>query len=156
MHRRLIYCFLVIIFGVTSCGYNPYFDENVSIKDEAWSQSDTVELTVDIEDTEEKFDMFINVRNNKTYAYMNLFMFIDIIDPDGEMWRDTLAFQLADEKGNWRSDDVSETYVMTSFSAYTNYSFPKKGTYTFKLIHGMYDEPLKGISDIGVKLKLHE
>lgn len=150
---RCIIVAFIGIFAFSSCGEQAFFDENVSVEKEAWSQSDTLELKIDIEDVNQKYDLFVNIRNNKAYKYMNVFMFLDIIDPDGELWHDTLAFQLADESGAWRSEDVSETYVMSSFSTYKNYNFPKEGTYKFRMIHGMYDEPLKGIADVGIKLK---
>jgi len=145
---------VVLIIALQSCGKEVFYEKNIPIENEAWSQTDTVKVTLDIDDIDQEFDLFINIRNNKTYAYMNLFMFLDIEAPSGEVWHDTLKFDLADQKGMWRSEDVSESYVMSSFRAYSGYHFPEKGTYTFRLNHGLYDEPLKGISDIGIKLKI--
>ncbi len=149
--KTLVY--IAVAMTLFACDSSTYYDDMEAIGNDGWKQDKFIEQTVDIEDAEEQFDVYLNIRNTKDYQYWNLFVFLDIEDPDGEVWKDTVELTISDENGKWTSEDVSETYVMNSFRTYQDYTFPKPGKYTFKLSHGMYDDPLIGISDVGIRLE---
>ena len=83
---------------------------------------------------------------------MNLHMFLDIVDPDGQVWKDTLEFLIADETGKWTGES-SGTHIMNSFLTYEGFKFEKSGKYTFQMRHGMFDPTLPEITDVGVRLE---
>lgn len=150
MHRLLFAIVLSVI--LSSCGSDAHYDSMESVGDDGWQQSETISLNVNIDDASAPYDIYLNVRNTKDYEYMNMFIFLDVTNPSGQTFRDTVALSIADENGKWDSEDVSETYVMNSFLTYENHQFEEEGDYTFDLAHGMYDASLLGVSDVGIKL----
>ncbi len=141
-----------LLLLLASCGTDAHYDNMESVGDDGWQQSEVISMDVSIEDASVPYDIYLNVRNTKDYEYMNMFIFLDVTNPSGETFRDTVALSIADENGKWDSEDVSETYVMNSFLTYENHQFEEEGDYTFELAHGMYDASLLGVSDVGIKL----
>jgi gliding motility-associated lipoprotein GldH len=145
--------FLSILIG--SCTHNPVFDEVTELPSEGWMVRDTLEFNIAISDTAAEYDVFIHVRNEKTYSYSNLWLFIQTTAPNGQTLSDTLEILLADEQGNWLGKGIGN--INTLLSPYLNrVSFRYRGIYLFRIVQGMRDEQLKGILDIGLRVDQHE
>ena len=109
-------------------------------------------FTVEISDTLSAYDILFSIRNNHNYPYRNLFLFVTTKSPTGQFLKDTIEYQIADEKGNWYGKGLGDIHNL-SVPYKDNVLFTVPGEYSFKLQHGMRTENLEGIIDIGLIIK---
>jgi len=135
-----------------SCDANRIFEQNVSMPNEGWDVKNKAKLEVDINDTLQATNFYINVRHADGYPYSNLFFFVKTIFPTGEMSNDTLECVLADEKGKWLGSGVGDIYD-NQIPFKRNVLFPKTGKYIFEIEHGMRTDVVPLIMDIGLRIE---
>jgi gliding motility-associated lipoprotein GldH len=134
-----------------SCGQNQVFDEVVAVPREGWTTSDTLSFNVAISDTSAIYDVLLHIRNEKTYGYSNLWLFIETTAPNGNTIRDTLEVILADDQGEWLGRGIGN--VNTLLLPYiTQVKFKYRGIYTFSIVQGMRDTMLENILNIGLRI----
>lgn len=150
MRFLLIIPILVII--LVSCDENRVYEEIVSIKNETWNFKDSLHFDVNISDTVNPFNVLINIRNAGSYQYSNIFLFITTHAPNGISVKDTFEIALADKSGKWFGSGTGNLF---NYQAYykRNIKFPYRGIYMFDIQHAMWNEELKGISDVGLRLE---
>lgn len=150
--RNLVLLFVVCI-GLISCNKGVVFDDVVSMPKSGWSDDSLAVFRVDISESTKNYDMWIQVRNDNTYAYANLWLFIDVISAsDGVMVRDTLDCVLAHSNGEWLGGGWGSLYTVDC-PYRLNTKFATEGKYTFRISHGMRDESIIGIKSIGLRIK---
>jgi gliding motility-associated lipoprotein GldH len=130
---------------------NAILSDSVAIPEAGWNIENSVRFNVDIEDTAQPYDVFIMLRHNTDYEFMNLFLFMKTYYPDLEFSRDTLECFLADETGRWfgRGGSSVKDHMMLF---QRNVKFPQEGHYQFEFIHGMRTENLQNIMDLGMRI----
>ena len=121
-----------------------------SLKNTEWDKDSICQFEVNISDTINPHQIFIETRNNNIYPYRNIWLFVDIKTPSGSIRKDTIGFDLADDFGEWYGRGIS-VYKMEILYEKA-FIFRQSGTYGFSIKHGMRDGVLKGISEIGIKL----
>ena len=147
--------FFAITAFLSSCNQNQVFDEVVSLPADGWSATDTLWFNAAILDTSAVYDVFLHIRNEKTYNYSNLWLFMETIAPNGRTLRDTLEITLADDEGNWLGKGIGN--VNTLLTPYiTQVSFRYRGIYTFAIIQGMRDIKLEDILNVGLRIDYHK
>lgn len=145
--------FLIIILGLlTSCNLNNRYSFNETLPLEGWSKYYKPLFEVELRDTLTSYDLMFSIRNDHTYAYRNLFLFVTTTSPSGQILKDTLEYQLADEKGMWYGRGLGDIHNL-SVPYKTNVLFTKAGQYSFKIEHGMRTDILEGIIDVGLVIK---
>ncbi|CAL2102398.1 Gliding motility lipoprotein precursor GldH [Tenacibaculum sp. 190130A14a] len=158
--KNSIYVFMALIFfSLTSCDSKQEFDEYTSIPKGAWNKDNTVAFLFSINDTIQKKNLFINLRNNKNYPFSNLFLIAQIDFPDGQKIVDTLEYDMTDVTGKFLGKGFSDIKENKLFYK-ENITFPKSGEYTFKVrqsmrkngeVHGV--ESLEGVTDVGFRIE---
>lgn len=141
-----------------SCKKDTFYDSYKRV-DGGWSKDDVKSFEVSQEDTLSTYNLFLNIRNNKEYAFSNLFVIVKVEQPNEIVLVDTLEYQMAEPDGTLLGtgfSDVKENKLWIK----EGYVFPVKGDYTFKVeqvvreigdVEGV--ELLKGISDIGIQIE---
>jgi gliding motility-associated lipoprotein GldH len=117
----------------------------------SWEKEKEYYFTFRIDDNTIPYNVTLEIRNNNLYLYQNLWIFYSEEQPVGPLLRDTMECMLADEYGKWRGDGIS--LFQSGFQVRTNYMFPIKGQYTFSFRHGMRDDNLRGIQEIGLRIE---
>jgi gliding motility-associated lipoprotein GldH len=99
------------------------------------------------------YNLFLNVRNEGRYAFSNLWLFIKITPPKGNVLNDTIELSLANPEGKWLGYGLGDLYDMKYPYKQTTF-FPSAGYYRFEIRQGMRTENgvLKGIHDFGITL----
>ena len=141
--------FLTLIFLLSSCNLSAVYEGNVDVGAEGWAYDQAARFEVDINDSISNHSFFVNIRNDNTYRYSNLFVFLTTQFPNGNVTRDTIEFVLANDAGKWLGKGwgpVKENKVQLK----DNLRFPITGTYVFLIQQAMRDDTLKGISDVGL------
>lgn len=144
-----------------SCDKNRVFDEYQEI-DGSWHKGQKVTFAFDQNDTITNYNMFVNIRNNNSYPFNNLFLIVSLLQPDGVTKVDTLEYQMAKEDGTLLGDGFSD--IKESKLWYKeNTRFPKVGKYTVNIQQAVREtgkvsgiEQLQGISEVGFRIEKAE
>ena len=142
--------FSLAIFGIVSCSYREIFFEYRSFANAEWNRDDPAVFNVKIEDNSQPYSISFELRNNNAYPFSNIWLFIDYITPSGNVRTDTVGADLADIYGKWYGKGLSLYNLTIPYE--TSVLFPDTGTYIYSVHQGMRENPLKGISDIGLKI----
>jgi gliding motility-associated lipoprotein GldH len=137
---------------MVSCDPQKIYEANIRIPEKGWKQSEVVRFSVNIADTANTCDIYVNVRNNSRYGSIELWLFVNVHAPSGQQERDTLKINITDEYGKWMGNGLGNTFDLRKLYR-KNIRFPQKGTYIFEYMHGMRDEPLTGVEDIGLRIE---
>lgn len=97
---RLKNSILVLLIAVVhcSCDKTRVFDEYKSVGS-AWHKDSVVTFDLPQLDSTQRYNMFINVRDNDNYKYNNLFLIVALELPNGFTKIDTLEYQMAEPDG---------------------------------------------------------
>jgi len=142
--------FTLMVLGIISCSHREVFFEYHSFANAEWKRSDTAVFNVRIEEKSQPYDVSIELRNNDAYPFSNIWLFVDYKLPGGKSRTDTVTADLADVYGKWYGKGMSLYNLSIPYE--TTILFPDTGTYIYSIRQGMRDDPLKGISDIGLKV----
>ena len=145
----LILTFLLLLL---SCKSNIVYTNSQAMADETWKLTNIPTFKVPITDTLNSNNVIFFIRNGSSYPFRNIFLFVTTTSPDGKQITDTLQYNLADEKGRWYGKGAGDIHEL-NLPYKSNVFFPKKGTYDFKIQHGMRVENLKGVYDFGLRIE---
>lgn len=148
-----------LIALLLSCNDNLVKSEFQATKNGAWNKDSTFQFTFSEIDTLQKHDMFINVRNDASFPYNNLFLIAELEFPSGETVKDTLEYEMALPDGTWLGKgygSIKENKLWYK----ENIVFPESGVYNLSLSHAMRKNgsvdgvvSLKGITDVGFEIE---
>lgn len=153
--KRILPLFIFLIaagLGFTSCDKTVVFDKYKAIPESGWQKDSLVVFNIPIEDTLQNHNLLINIRNETSYNFSNLWLFVEIMQPDGQMLKDTIEIALADPAGKWLGDGIGGLKTRETIFR-RNVKLPVSGEYTVKLQHGMRTDLLNGIHDVGVRIE---
>jgi len=151
----LIGVFLLLI----ACSKPPFYSRYKNVENNKWALKQSLAFNVAIADSVSPYNLYINIRNTNQYPYSNIFLVVTEKYKNTIIQIDTLEYDMADASGHWLGTGFSS--VKESKLIYkTNYIFPKKGTYTFSIVHAVRkngqifgDAYLQGISDVGLSIE---
>lgn len=153
MKRILIIFYLGVLLSGFACqNPNVLVDENQSINKARWTYVNPIKIKVPIVDTAAAYTLFINLRHTEDYAYSNIFIRIKQGNPNKTqtVWRK--EYTLANLDGEWLGTG-SGNLRSHQLVLFKNHHFPHPGTYVFELEQNMRDNPLKEVSDIGLRVE---
>ncbi len=146
---------ILIVCLFTACDPNRVLDDYQTIPDASWSMKAPLKWSVDIADTTIPYNFYINLRHDEAYKYQNLFLFIKTTFPNNKHKVDTLECLLTDRQDQWLGD-VSFNLYDNKILFKRNVLFPLKGKYNFEIQHGMRQDPLDHIVDLGMRIEKAE
>jgi gliding motility-associated lipoprotein GldH len=151
--------FLVVGFFYATvllgCKNNALVDTFKPIANQEWRYIDTVSVDVPVEDTSRFYNVYLNVRHTGAYAYRNLYVRLHLYSPTGETGTQTVSFNLADPAGKWLGKglgDLHESKILWREAA----KFTSVGKYRVVIEQFMREDPLPGISDVGLLVEYAE
>lgn len=140
----------MLIILCVACSRREMFYQFHPISRSAWHKDSVLRFEVAVHDTLSPHDVFVELRNTNQYPYRNIWLFISVQKPSGEIRRDTLECQLADDYGKWYGKGLSLYEYAIPYETGTVY--PQSGTYIYTVTQAMRDDLLAGISDVGLKI----
>jgi gliding motility-associated lipoprotein GldH len=148
----LFFVFLLGIFLMISCDKKGIFESYNPIPGDKWHKDSLFTYTVPIKESSRYYNMYVNLRNSVDYQFSNIWLFMTIKSPKGEVLADTVEFMLADPSGKWFGDGYGK--LRDNKLLYRrNVYFPVPGDYVFTIQHGMRTEKLEEIYDIGIRVE---
>jgi len=151
--QRVIQFFLPACLAVlllSACNKGVIYQKYITIPHSLWDMNKPVSFDVNIEDTVNYYNVFVNVRNADNYEYGNLYLFIDITSPAHITERDTLECILANPvTGRWLGNGLGDIWD-NKILFKRNVRFPRKGEYNVKYTQAMRLIKLPMIMDVGL------
>ena len=138
--RKLIFFSLFITLFFFGCKKNVVFEKYHKFSTTIWQPKDTVIFQLPAPDTG-FYNIYFNIRHTTNYPYKNLWLFVHIEAPNGQVEVDTVNIFLADDKGRWLGEGLGDLWDY-KYLFRENVGFIKGGNYTFKLVQGMRDEKI--------------
>lgn len=145
---------LLVLFTtiILSCDKNCIFEDNINLPGHIWNRENLLNFNVEISDTVNSHNIYVNIRNGGQYQYSNLYLFIKTVSPSGQWIRDTVECALADQKGRWLGSGLGDIFAL-QIPYKQNIRFPYAGIYSFELEQAMRTKELKHIFDIGLRVE---
>lgn len=133
-----------------SCSKDTVYNEFQSVRNKMWDKQDEYYFNFEIQDNSVPYDVLLQLRNNDTYPYQNIWIFTDErqTSGNGNIVKDTIEQILADDFGKWKGNGI--TLFQSKIILRQQYHFPDTGKYTIGIRHGMRNNQLRGIEDIGL------
>ncbi len=151
--NRFSFILILTFFSLLlSCNSNIVYTNYQAMPDETWKLMNIPSFNVPITDTVNSNNVIFTIRNGSSYPFRNIYLFVTTTSPDGKQITDTLQYNLADEKGKWYGKGFGDIHEL-NLPYKSNVFFPVKGTYEFKIQHGMRVENLKGVYDFGLRIE---
>jgi gliding motility-associated lipoprotein GldH len=147
-----IYLVILSVCFFLSCNDSTVYSKFQPISDKGWHQSEVFDFRFPISEKNVLYDLTVQLRNNELYPYQNIWLFSNTLKDDSIISADTIEYYLADDYGKWTGKGIS--LFQNRIPLYKNYQFPDTGNYTVKIKHGMRDNNLKGLEDIGLFVEI--
>ena len=142
---------LIFILPLLSCSDNSIYSKSYEMEGHEWHMDNKLDFEFDIEDNSRNNIISLTLRLNEDYPYANMYLFLETVGANQKSRIDTLPVLLADPDGKWKGEKKGSLveFVIPIF----NGQFPDKGIYHLTLQHGMRDEYLPGVLDVGIKVE---
>jgi gliding motility-associated lipoprotein GldH len=157
MTRALKYIFpaMIAVLALSWSGCTDpkaVLDQNTEIRNNNWPYTNRIKFTVKIDDERIPYNLLLNLRITADYKYSNMFVLIRQTGPDKRSAATRFEVKLADPDGEWLGKGSGNLYSY-QIPFRTNYTFPTKGSYVIEIEQNMRDNPLREISDIGLRVE---
>ena len=153
--------FVFVLFLIISCDKKRVFDEYKSVGN-AWHKDSIVSFDLPKLDPKKLFNMYVNVRDNDSYPFNNLFLIVSLEQPNHQVKVDTLEYQMTNPDGTLLGDGFSDIKENKLFYK-DKVNLTQKGVYKIHIkqatrqtgkIEGVTSLP--GISDVGFRIESTE
>ncbi len=128
------------------------FDKSKPIFDNTWKAKDKREYWVDITNNKLSYQLDLNLRITNEYRFSNLFILFRMYGPKKDFQMRRLEFKLADAQGDWLGSGSGNIYTYR-IPITQALKFNQTGVYKFEIEQDMRDNPLRGVVDIGLRIK---
>ena len=151
---KILYVFLgcssLLIAGCTDA--NAVLDQNARIDNLNWAYVNKIKYDVAIEDTTVAYNLYLNLRVTADYKYANLFALIGEGRAGSKPHYTRYEFKLANPDGEWLGKGSGNLFSY-QIPFKTDYHFPARGTYHFEIEQNMRNNPLREVSDVGLRVE---
>lgn len=145
-----VFCGALIAL-LSGCDANTIVDNNMSMPARNWNYANKVKTIIEIKDTSKPVSIYFKLRHTNDYKYANIFVLFHIKGGGQKNQTRRYEYKLAQPDGQWNGSGSGNLYTYT-MPLLTNYRFPVAGKYQLEIEQNMRDNPLKEISDAGIKV----
>jgi gliding motility-associated lipoprotein GldH len=146
---------LILMPAVVACAdkdvaYHSY----LYVPEKGWDKDDTLTFDVQITDTvPTHYNLYVQVRNRSDYPYCNLLLLVNHnLKDSAVVVTDTVRCTLADDAGRWEGEGLGGLF-QAYFHADEYIARYPVGSRTVTVVHGMEDQTLQGINDLGIRIE---
>jgi gliding motility-associated lipoprotein GldH len=150
--RNNFFITALILLILSSCNSNIIYTDEAVMPNMTWNLFNSPDFSFTVTDTTKNTNVLFTIRTGSQYPFRNIFLFVTTSAPDGKTVTDTLEYEVADEKGNWHGKGFGEIHEL-KLPYRQRVFFPLKGTYNFKIQHGMRTVDLNGVYDVGLRVE---
>lgn len=147
----LYFCFILLAFSGCTDKY-AVIDTNTEIPNRNWSYANTLKFDVNIADEKEAYNVYMNLRVTADYKYSNMFVLVAQSATKKVSHVQRYELTLANREGMWLGNGSGNLYSY-QLRFINHYKFPAKGLYHFYIEQNMRDNPLREVSDVGLRVE---
>lgn len=151
MNKPVKFLSPLLFLFLLSCDSQMVYDEYVHLDEGMWKWNNAREFRVDITDTTSLHNIYLQVRHSVDYPLSNLYMFVHIKGPTGQILKDTVNLLLAAPDGRWTGSGTGKLRELQLLYR-SQTQFGSSGTYVFTLEQGMRNPELP-VTDLGVRIE---
>jgi gliding motility-associated lipoprotein GldH len=153
MNRNIIASTILagLLLFIFSCDRSMIYDDFEKIENHSWKWEDSVNFSVDVEDTLSMFNILVQLRHTTDYPLSNLYMFVHVYGPGGQQMTDTINFTLAENSGKWIGKGLGNIREI-SYLYKKNTLFPQAGNYKISIEQAMRI-PEVPVKEIGLRIE---
>jgi gliding motility-associated lipoprotein GldH len=150
--KKYILLFIVIV-ALQACNNNDVIiDSFDAVQNQNWTYTRPIKGSLEVKDSTKAYNIYVNFRHTADYKYANIWLRFHLIGPDKKDIPLRQEFQLALPDGEWLGSGSGNLYSYQLIFK-EGYKFPLKGKYTIIVEQNMRDNPLKNISDVGLRVE---
>lgn len=139
----------------TACDENRHFEKNIDFKERYWLAIEQPEFEFEIEDIENKYNLYITVRNESNYPNSNLYFTYYLTDANGREIQRRLVSEFLFDKKTGRplgSSGLGDIYDHR-FLLLKDFYFQNPGKYGVRYEQFMRTDTLRGILSVGLRVE---
>jgi gliding motility-associated lipoprotein GldH len=137
---------------LATCGLDVAYEQMEEVDVKGWNYADPVTFNFTALDTTNTYNLIFDIRITPDYGYQNLWLFIETKEPDGLSHIDSVNCPMAFPDGRWIGSGVGDL-IDNPVLIHQRFKFTKLGDYELKVRHGMRNDELPNIRNLGVILK---
>lgn len=150
MRSNFIIALVIGLIGFSSCDSKPYFDKTYAFKDKTWEQKVKPEFEVSIVDTNQWYDFILTIRTTTDYKFSNLWIYLNTTTPSKLSGRQPYQIRVANDDGTWIGSKTGT--IIENKLLFKRRKFPERGKYKFVIEHGITEQTIGEILDIGLRI----
>jgi len=152
--KKLTWSIYLILIGTlfSSCDFNRVYEQYEDIPNYQWDQHNVLQFDVNIKDTIQTYNVFLNVRNSGSYEFSNMWVFVKMTAPGGQMNDRKIELHLANKEGKWYGNGFGDIFDL-QIPYQKNVQFPHSGKYTYEITQGMWPQKLNGVVNVGIRIE---
>jgi gliding motility-associated lipoprotein GldH len=145
---------LLVLWTCAACDSPAIFKETVDFDGNRWYVRQVPSFAFTIEEPQQPYSIYYNLRNTSTYPYYNLYVTRTLLDSAGRVLDRKLdQLQLADATtGKPLGSGLGDLYDH-KILAMKAFRFPYKGKYTITIQQYMRQNPLPEIQSVGLSIE---
>nr|WKN36910.1 gliding motility lipoprotein GldH [Tunicatimonas sp. TK19036] len=145
---------LFVIMSLIGCDGNRLYEQNVNFEKKAWAVDSLPVFRFQIENPEQPYNIYWNVRNTVAYPYRNLYLTYYLEDTLGNtIVKDLQNMELFESRtGKPYGSGLGDIFTH-QILAIPNYQFDTAGMYQIRLQQYMRRDTLPEILSIGVRIE---
>ena len=150
INKFLVLNIVLLLFTFTACNKNRIFHEVKKFENFKWDKPDKIHFETSIEQIDNQYDLFLNLRYIVGFPYKFLHLNIEITDPDGKIKTNELSIQIISDEKKYIGDGAGSYWDIDY--PIPEYPFDKKGNYKISIAHEMNENTLNWINEIGISI----
>ncbi len=143
---------LLAITSINSCGESYFYNQTQVIDESGWKSDEVLSFPFTLNDSTQKYNLFLDVKHLTDYDYQNLYIKIDTEYPDNKILSDTLSFDFATDIGEWNGKCNGNNCLLRVFLA-NEVRFKQIGDYKIRISQYSRQDIIKHIKSISFKLQ---
>ncbi len=149
------YLTILFFFFLFSCDSARVFEQYKEFENRKWSAKNVVTFNFTIQDINQSYNIYYNVRNTLAYPYYNIYNTYELADQTGKIIESKMVEnnlmhpQTGEPLGNAASGDLFDN----QFPLLENYKFTKIGDYQLRIRQYMRMEELPEIVAVGIRVE---
>lgn len=154
MKKNKVLAILMLLSLITACDPGMIYDQFYQTGDNKWEWGEKFSFEVEMDNTNQYYNIYLNIRHTKDYPKSNLYVFLNIQGPDNAISRDTIDIPIAGKHGNWLGKGFGDIkFVRKKIRENVRFSYP--GTYTFSIEQGMRLSDIP-VTDVGLRIEKYQ
>jgi len=153
MNSLRMFAVMVLVLLLQACDNGGLTDSNISMPSRNWNYANKVRAVVEVRDAAKPVNIYFKLRHTSDYRYSNIFVLLHVSGGTLKKQSRRYELRLAQPDGQWLGAGSGNLFTSV-VPLLTNYKFPAPGKYLLEVEQNMRDNPLREISDVGIRASL--